>query len=73
MKSATSIRCGRLFTALLPLVFSSVVAHFTVQAAPAPIPQAFTFSWNSGFANGGLIPDADVSGWSVWRTTVHWG
>jgi len=27
-----------------------------------------TFSWNSGFANAGVVPDGNVTGWSDTRT-----
>jgi len=33
--------------------------------APAAL---YTTTFNSGFANGGLVPDADIAGWQDTRT-----
>jgi len=32
------------------------------------VPAAITLNWDSGFANGGAIPDGDLTGWSDTRT-----
>src|SRR6185295_7276833 len=44
---------------LLATVLASVVAAQAV---------IYTMNWNSGFANGGVVPDNNFSGWSDTRT-----
>jgi len=35
---------------------------------PASFAVSYTFSWDSGFANGGVVPDGNVTGWNDMRT-----
>ena len=43
---------------LLGTVLASVASHATL----------YTTNWNSGFANGGVVPDNNLSGWSDTRS-----
>ena len=47
----------------ISLLLAAVVA--STFAAQATI---YTTNWNSGFANGGIVPDNNLSGWSDTRT-----
>ena len=46
------------FLAFTTVALVAAAAHATL----------YTTNWNSGFANGGVVPDNNLSGWSDTRT-----
>ena len=45
-----------------------ILALAAMTAAVAAHATLYTTNWNSGFANGGVVPDNNLSGWSDTRT-----
>jgi hypothetical protein len=48
-------------------LYAALVVFSTVLPAGAAL---YSTNWNSGFANGGMIPDADLSGWADTRNVT---
>jgi len=59
--------CPPAFPFSFLLVFCFCLSASRVQADVGP-PNTFSFSWNSGFQNGNVVPDASASGWGDTRT-----
>lgn len=63
---ATSVFGFRIFQSRIPCVSFLCALALLLTAAPGHA-ALYSFSWNSGFANAGVVPDGNVTGWSDTR------